>query len=420
MTSKERFYKTVNHQQPDRMVVDIGSTAVTGIHVLAVENLRKYYGLGSKPVRVIEPYQMLGEVNEDLAEIMGVDVVGAWRMNNMFGFYNHEPLAELKTNWGQTVLVPEDFRTAKDEKNDLLIYPKGDLNVSPSGRMPASGYFFDAIICQEPINEDKLNVEDNLEEFGLISDQELDFWKESTRNARATGKAVIAGLGGTALGNIALVPGLQLKHPKGIRDIVEWYMSTIMRQDYIRNIFDRQSEIASENFRRINEVAGDNVDAVFICRTDFGTQDSTFCAPEQFDDLWLPFYRRINDWVHFNTNWKTFKHSCGAVEPFMGRFIEAGFDIINPVQVSAKGMDVTHLKNTYGKDLVFWGGGIDTQKTLPYSSPEKVREEVLRLCDIFSKDGGFVFNIVHNVQANVPVENIVAMVEAVKEFNGNN
>lgn len=418
MTSKERFDLTVNHKQPDKVVVDFGSTAVTGIHVLSVENLRKHYGLESRPVRVIEPYQMLGEVDSELVEAMGIDVIGAWGRNNMFGIYNHEPLKEMTTFWGQKVLVPNGFHTNFDEKGDLLFYPEGDLLAQASARMPKASYFFDAIIRQEPIDEEKIDVKDNLEEFGLVTEQELNFWKDATRKARATGKAVIAGLGGTALGDIALVPGIQMKHPKGIRDIAEWYMSTVMRPDYVTAIFDRQSEIALENFRRLHDVIGNNLDAVFICGTDFGTQDSTFCAPEQFDDLWLPYYRRINDWVHANTSWKTFKHSCGAVETLMSRFVDAGFDIINPVQVSAKGMDPAHLKNTFGKDLVFWGGGIDTQKTLPYSTREQVREEVLRLCDIFAKDGGFVFNTVHNIQANVPVENIVAMVDAIKEFNG--
>jgi uroporphyrinogen-III decarboxylase len=419
MTSKERFDLTVNHNQPDRLVVDFGSSAVTGIHVLAVENLRKHYGLKNKPVRVVEPYQMLGEVDQELIEAMGIDVVPAWGKNNMFGIYNHQPLKEFKTFWGQTVLLPEGFHTTYDENGDLLIYPEGDLSVAPSARMPVFSYFTDAIIRQEPIDEEKLDPKDNLEEFGLVTDDEIKFWKEATQKARATRKAVIAGLGGTALGDIALVPGLQMKHPKGVRDITEWYMSTIMRPEYISAIFDRQSEIALENFRRLHEVIGNNIDAVFICGTDFGTQDSTFCAPEQFDDLWLPYYRRINDWMHANTSWKSFKHSCGAVESFMGRFIDAGFDIINPVQIAAKGMDPAHLKKTYGKDLVFWGGGVDTQKTLPYSTPEQVREEVLRLCDIFAKDGGFVFNTVHNIQANVPVENIVAMVDAINDFNGN-
>ena len=418
MTSKERFDRTVNHLQPDQMVVDFGSTSVTGIHVQSIENLRKYYGLENKPVRVTDPNQMLGEVDPELIEIMGVDVVAARGKKNGFGFYNHEPFMEYMTNWGQTVLVPEGFKTTKDEKGDVLIYPEGDASARPSGRMPQNGYFFDAIIRQEPIEEDKLDPKDNLEEYGLVSDSDLEYWNVTTKKARATGKAVIAGLGGTALGDIAHIPGIKLKNPKGIRDITEWYMSILMRPDYIRTIFDRQSEIAVENFSRLHKVIGDKIDAVYICGTDFGTQDSTFCAPEQFDDLWLPYYKRINEWVHTYTNWKTFKHSCGAVESFMSRFIAAGFDIINPVQVSAKGMDPFHLKKTFGKDLVFWGGGVDTQKTLPYSTPEAVREEVLRLCDIFAKDGGFVFSTVHNIQANVPVENIVAMINAVKEFNG--
>lgn len=417
MNSREQFLKTVNHQQPDKIVVDLGATAVTGIHVLAVERLREYYGLEKKPVRVIEPFQMLGEVDDDLAAIIGIDVTAAWGKNNMFGFYNHGPLKLFKTPWGQDVLVPENFNTSVDQDGNTFIYPEGDKSVSPSGRMPKSGYFFDAIIRQEPIEEEKLNPEDNLEEFGLVSESDLAFWKDSTAKARATGKAVIAGLGGTALGDIALVPGLQLKNPKGIRDVAEWYMSTVLRPEYITAIFDRQIEIAIENYKRLHEVIGDNIDAVFVCGTDFGTQNSTFCSPEQFDEMWLPYYKRINDWIHLNTNWKTFKHSCGAVDSLLNHFIEAGFDIINPVQINAAGMDPAYLKKTYGKDLVFWGGGIDTQKTLPYASPEKVREETLRLCEIFSKDGGFVFNTIHNIQANVPVGNIVAMVEALNELN---
>ncbi len=420
MTSKDRFDLTVNHRQPDSLVVDFGSTSVTGIHVLAVENLRKHYGLEQRPIRVTDPYQMLGMVDDELAGIIGIDAIGAKGKNNSFGFYNHEPLKEFITPWGQTVLVPEGFNTTENENGDVLMHPKGDISIGPSGRMPKTGYFFDAIIRQQPIDEEKLDPDDNLEEYGLVSANDLEYWQKTTQMARATGKAVVAGLGGTALGDIAHIPGIKLKEPKGIRDISEWYMSILMRPDYIKAIFDRQTEIALENFSRLHKVIGENIDAVYICGTDFGTQESTFCSPEQFDDLWLPYYRKINDWVHAHTKWKTFKHSCGAVEPFMSRFIAAGFDIINPVQVNAKGMDPVHLKKTYGKDLVFWGGGIDTQHTLPYSAPEKVREEVLRLCNIFAKDGGFVFNTVHNIQANVPVKNIIAMIDAIKEFNGKN
>jgi uroporphyrinogen-III decarboxylase len=133
--------------------------------------------------------------------------------------------------------------------------------------------------------------------------------------------------------------------------------------------------------------------------------------------LCINYKKRINDWIHTNTTWKTFKHSCGAVEGFMSRFIDAGFDIINPVQLSATGMYPKELKEKYGKHLTFWGGGIDTQKTLPYGTPADVRKEVLHLCEVFGRDGGFVFNTVHNIQADVPVENIVAMIDALHEFN---
>jgi hypothetical protein len=418
MSSREQFLKTVNHQQPDRVVLDLGATPVTGIHIQTISKLRRYFGLQRKPIRVIEPFQMLGEVGWELIDSIGIDVIGAWGKNNMFGFHNHAPYKEWKTPWGQRVMVPLDFNTTKDENGDLLMYPEGDTSVPPCAKMPKASYFFDAIIRQEPIVEEELNVENNLEEFGLISEEELEHWKIEVDKAYFSGKAVIAAFGGTALGDIALVPGMNLVTPKGIRDVAEWYMSTVMRPDYIKSIFERQVEIAIENLKRIYAVVGNKVNAMFICGTDFGTQDSTFCSPEQFDDMWLPYYRKVNDWIHENTEWKTFKHSCGAVEPFMDNFIRAGFDIINPVQINAKGMDPKKLKQKYGRDLTFWGGGIDTQHVLPFGKPKEVREQVLRTCDIFSKDGGFVFNTVHNIQANVPVENVVAMLEAIKEFNG--
>jgi hypothetical protein len=417
MDSREQFLKTVNHQQPDRIILDLGGTAVTGIHIQAVSNLRKNLGLGQNLIRVIEPFQMLGEVGWELIDSIGIDVVGAWGRNNMFGFYNHAPFKEWKTPWGQRVMVPDQFNTTKDEEGNIFIYPEGDTSVHPSARMPRTGYFFDAIIRQEPIVEEELNPENNLEEFGLISEEELKHWRLEVDKAYSSGKAVIAGFGGTALGDIALVPGLNLRHPKGIRDVAEWYMSTLIRPDYIKSVFEKQVEIAIENLGRIFMAVGNKVNAVFLCGTDFGTQDSTFCSPEQFDEMWLPYYKKLNNWIHKNTEWKTFKHSCGAVETFMDSFIRAGFDIINPVQINAAGMDPKKLKQKYGRDLVFWGGGIDTQKMLPFGKPEEIREQVLRNCEIFSKDGGFVFNAVHNIQANVPVENIVAMLDAIREFN---
>jgi len=420
MDSREQFLKTVNHIQPDRVILDMGATAVTGIHVQTLARLLDFYGLGKMPIRVIEPYQMLGEVSRELADAIGVDVTGAWARDSMFGFYNHMPFKEWVTPWKQKVLVPQNFNVTTSLGGDILMYPGGDTSVVPSARMPRSGYFFDAIIRQQPIVEEELNPENNLEEFELISNKELEHWRDEVNRAYSSGRAVIAGFGGTALGDIALVPGIQMKHPKGIRDVAEWYMSTILRPDYIKTVFEKQVEIAVENLRRIFEVVGNKVNAVFVCGTDFGTQSSTFCSPGQFDDMWLPYYKKINGWIHENTQWKTFKHSCGAVEGLMDNFIRAGFDIINPVQINAAGMDLKILKGKYGSEIVFWGGGIDTQKVLPFGNPGEVREQVLRSCEILLKGGGFVFNTVHNIQANVPIENVVAMIEAIKEFNGGN
>ena len=416
MNSKKRVLTTLNHQQPDRIAVDFGGTPVTGIHVLAIENIRKHFGLDQKPIRVIEPYQMLGEIDDELMEILGVDVIGLSPGNNMFGIKNHGELKEFRTFWGQTVLMPKDFNTTIDENGDLLIYPEGDTSVSPSGKMPKSSYFFDAVIRQEPIEESKLDPNDNLEEFDPISDEDLAYWKKEVENVKESGKAVIANMGGTAFGDIALVPGLNLKNPKGIRDVAEWYMSVIMRPDYIHEIFEKQSEIALNNLQKFYETVGNNIHAIFMCGTDFGTQDSQFCGLDTLEEMYLPYYKKLNDWIHTHTNWKTFKHSCGAVEPFINSFIDAGFDIINPVQINAKGMEPQHLKDAYGDRITFWGGGVDTQKVLSFGTPEDVKKQVQTQCEILSKNGGFVFNTVHNTQATVPIENIVAMLDTLKSF----
>ncbi|MBN1791996.1 MAG: methyltransferase [Bacteroidales bacterium] len=417
MNSKERLKATLAHQQGSRIVIDFGSAPVTGIHVLMLEKLRDYYGLEKRPVKVTEPYQMLGEVDEELRELLCVDVIGLLSRTTIFGFENKN-WKEFRTFWGQEVLVPGDFMTTLDERGDLLIYPEGDPSVSPSAKMPASGFFFDAIIRQDPFNEENPSIEDNLEEFKPVTDKDLSYWAEQIRVHGSTGKGLVANFGGTALGDIALVPATFLKHPKGIRDIQEWYMSSLTRPDFLKEIFDRQSDVAVENLKKLYAVVGDAIDVVYMCGNDFGTQQSTFCDPDTFREIYLPYYRKMNDWIHSHTTWKTFKHSCGAVETLISSFIDAGFDILNPVQINATGMDPEYLKRKYGDQLVFWGGGVDTQKVLAFGTPGEVSDQVRRMCGIFSKNGGFVFNTVHNIQANVPVENVVAMIDTLKKING--
>ena len=415
MTSRERVQMILSHYEADRIAIDFGTTSVTGIHVKLIAEFRKHYGLAEKPVKVTEPFQMLGEVDEELASIWNVDTVGVGSQTDKFGILQKD-FVERRMPWGQTVMFPELFKMKEDNGN-IYVFPQGDTRCSPSAVMPKGGYFFDAIERVPATELDaELNIEDNLEEFTLMTDADMHYWKEALTKARATGKAVIARIGGTSIGDISMIPGVHLKNPKGIRNITDWYMSTVMRTDFLREIFDRQSDIAVQNLEKLNQTAGDCIDVLFVCATDLGTQDGQFCSAETMSDLYGPAYRKINKWVHRNTKWKTFKHCCGAVVPLMETFINCGFDIINPVQINAAGMDPQFLKRKFGDRICFWGGGIDTQRVLQLGTPQQVKNQVRQLCDIFGAGGGFVFNTVHNLQANVPIENAIALMDTICEI----
>jgi hypothetical protein len=415
MTSRERVLTALDHREPDRVPLDLGASAVSGMHVRSVYLLRQALGLDAPqtPVKVVEPYQMLGEIAPDLMDALGVDVVGLGGPRTLFGFENKD-----WKGWqlfdGTPVLVPEAFNTEPEPNGDVLMYPEGDRSAPPSGRMPKDGFYFDTIVRQEPIDDERLQVEDNLEEFVPVTPAELERYRTEADRLYQTGRAILANFGGAAFGDIALVPAPWLKHPRGIRDIAEWYMSTATRRDHVYQIFERQCAIALANWEKIHRVVGDKVAAVFVTGTDFGTQRGPFISPDAYRDLFKPFHKAVNDWVHNNTTWRTFIHSCGSVRAFLDDFIDAGFDILNPVQCSAHEMGAQALKGQYGDRLVFWGGGVDTQQTLPFGTPNDVGNEVRERIRVFGKGGGFVFNTVHNVQAAVPAENLVALYEAVK------
>jgi len=414
MTSRERVHAALDHQEPDRIPLDLGATAVTGMQVSSVYLLRQALGLDTPgtPVKVVEPYQMLGEIAPDLQEALGVDVVGIGGPRNMFGFRN-EDWKEWRLFDGTPVLVPGAFNTTPEPNGDILMYPEGDMSLQPCGRMPKGGFYFDTIIRQDPIDDSKLNVEDNLQEFTPISKEDLDWYRAEVKRLSGTDKAVLGSFGGTAFGDIALVPGQWLRHPRGIRDVTEWYMSTLSRCDYVYEVFSRQCDIALANLEKIHAVVGGLVTAIFTTGTDFGTQHGPFISRDAYRDLYMPFHRRVNDWMHKNTPWKSFIHSCGSIRPLIEDFIEAGFDILNPVQCSACNMDPQQLKDQYGAALTFWGGGVDTQHTLPFGTPEEVAAQVRERLRIFGHGGGFVFNTVHNVQAGIPVDNLRALYDTV-------
>lgn len=408
----------VNHKEPDRVPLDLGGSPTTGMHVSTVYALRQALKLDppGTPVKVVEPYQMLGEIAPDLVDALGVDVVGLGFDTTMFGFRN-EGWKPWRLFDGTPVLVPDKFNTEPDCEGNILMYPQGDKSVAPCAKMPKGGYYFDALDRQPPIDWHNLNVKDNLEEFSSISSRELEFLRdEAERLYTRTDKAILANFGGTGFGDIALVPGLQLKHPKGVRGVKEWYMCHVRRPDYVLKVFEKQCEIGLENLEKIYAVVKDRVTAVFVTGTDFGTQKGPAMSNAMYRKMYKPFHKRVNNWVHEHTGWKTFIHSCGSVEALLQDFIEAGFDILNPVQTSAANMEPRMLKAKYGDKIVFWGGGVDTQKTLPFGTPEEVKREVRDRIRVFAPGGGFVFNTVHNVQPKIPVDNVLSMYEAVREF----
>ena len=416
MTSRERLAAALQHQTPDRVPVDFGGTAVTGMHVSAVSRLRQAVtGDLHYRVKVVEPYQMLGEIDVVLRQALGIDVIGLTPRRTMFGFENQgwKPFTLFD---GTEMLVPEKFNVQPSDDGRLLMYPEGDHSVPPSGVMPKGGYFFDAIVRQPPIDESKLNPADNLEEFGLFSADDVAWYERRIQELHdGTDQGIILTMPGTAFGDIALVPVPWMKHPKGIRDIEEWYVSTATRKEYVRSIFEKQCEIALQNLETLIRVLGNRVQAVFLTGTDFGTQRGTFISVKAYRDLFQPFHQRVNRLVHQKTQWKTFIHSCGSVYNLLPDFIEAGFDILNPVQCSAAKMEARTLKREFGKQLVFWGGGVDTQKTMPFGTADEVYREVRERIEILGEDGGFVFDSVHNIQGNTPVENLQAMFRAIRD-----
>lgn len=416
MDKREKLSRALAHQSGP-IPFDIGATSVTGMHISIVEKLREYYGLQKRPVRLMEPLQMLGTIDEDLKRAMGVDTTHIWNPNTIFGFRD-EGEKEWKTPWGQEILVPERFVTSENARGDVFLYVDGDTSIPPTAELPLGGYFFNCLSRGEEYDEDDLHPEDNLEEFGFITEADLESIRRQCEAAEKSGYGVVGAFGGTGIGDVAFVPGSMLKHPKGIRDIEEWYVTTLTNRDYLHQVFERQTDIALENLAKIKDVVGDVSQAAFTCGTDFGTQNGPFCSNETFRELYMPYYKKVNKWIHENTSWKTFKHSCGSIMPLIPELIESGFDILNPVQWTAQKMDPAQLKHEFGKELVFWGGGADTQKTFAFGKPEEVRREVLEMCKIFSENGGFVFNTIHNIQALTPLENVVALVDAVKEFNG--
>lgn len=420
ITARERLIKTLNHEDPGKVVVDLGSTAITGINATTLDALRKELGLEERPVKIDEPLQLLGMVEEDVRKALDIDVAPVTNNFNMFGFEN--------TGWKKwsfanvEVEVPERFNTTTNESGEMFLYPQGDLSTKPSAKLAVGGVFFNNTMHQPDgygFDEENANAKaDYKNDFAVFTDEQLKtIQKTAEYYYKNTDYGLIGGGALAGIGDVAILPGPGLKLPTGIRDAADWMVAHYTMPEYVKETYEMQLEVGLENAKLYKQAVGDKIQAIIISGTDFGTQRSQYISNDMFREFYSPYFKKMNDWIHSNTNWKTFYHTCGSVINLLDDFYDCGVDILNPVQCSAEGMTPQILKEKYGKKFTFWGGGVDTQKTLPFGTPQEVYDEVIERLKIFAPGGGFVFNPVHNIQAKTPTQNILAMFNAIKDYN---
>lgn len=393
MNSRQRVMAALQHQQTDRIPIDLGGTRQSGIAASTYHKLKQRLGIDS-PTRVYDVYQMLAEVQRPVMERLGADVIGLNRPAVAFGIVNE--------NWkpwqlfdGTPVEVPAGFNPVSKSDGDLVLM-RGDEVIA---KMPKDGYYFDRLEVYPggahlPVEEVNPPV---------ISDELCDHYsRQSEALFQNTDFAIIAPMG----------PPYELFYGLGTGGFESWMISLAAEPDYVNAMCEKLVDIWIENLKRF-AAAVENRVQILQFNDDFGTQTAPFISVQMFRELFMPHYKRGIDWIHANTDMKVFLHSDGAIMPLIPSIIEMGVDILNPIQTSAAGMDAQQLKSQFGDQLVFWGGSLDCQKTLPFGTPEEVTREVSEHVEVFSPGGGYVFASVHNIQANVPPENVIAMFDAV-------
>ena len=405
MTSRERVLRAANHQEPDRVPVDLGGTFVTGIMAQALAQLRRRLGLDDRPVKVIDAWQMLGEVELDLVERFHVDVLPVQPPALTLGL--------RRENWkpwelpdGTRVLVPGQFDVDRDAHGNWLLHAPDHTERPVIAQMPSGGYYFDQVGFGDwdpdfqPPPVEELRREAAKWQIGHDT---LRYLGDQARLLRSNSdKALVMGPCGTGVHYVGTFP--------------EFLCLLSTDKEYVRDLFALSAEMSLANLELLWEAVGPNADFIFVTGLDFGTQNGEFMSPATFEELYVPPLEAQFRWIHQHTTWKTWEHCCGSIPRLIPHMVDAGLDVLNPVQTSAAGMDPHWLKDAFGDRLTFWGGGVETQSTLAFGTPEQVREEVRERMRIFAPGGGFVFCPVHNIQHGVHPENIIAAYEAALEY----
>ncbi len=398
MNSRERVLAAINHKEPDRVPVDLGATAGTGINVSAYIRLCHALGLPTDDVRVYDVFAMTAAVDLQVLDAIGGDVLPVPSLTPRFG---------LKTNawkpWrlfdGTPVKVPRDLQTAEEPDGALLLMVDGKA----VGKMPRNGFYFSELAQATMGGLDALTdpPHPDTQTFATLSDEDLAFRQTiAKRLHQETDKALFV----EVMDNI-----------RWNTSIANWLYAFAADPQRTNELHHKKSLNVLERVKQLAQAVGPYVQVFGICQ-DFGTQKSEVVSPDKFARLVAPHYKRVFDWIHANTTWKVWFHSCGSIYRLIPHMIEMGVDILNPVQCNAAGMDARRLKESFGDRLVFWGGGVDTQTTLPFGTPDAVKQQVRERLSAFAPGGGYVFAPSQDIQADVPVENLMAMYGAVREW----
>jgi len=401
MNHRERVLKSINHEEPDRVPIDIGGMRSTGIHSIAYRELRKHLGFDYDSVKLYDVFQQLGLIDRDVLEYFGADVAPVNRLRPAFGIkIDSWKEGELVDN--SPALVPEGFNPKKE---DGVFKIKDDTGHTIAKRSEGSLYYDQAGVYH-PLADAKTKEDIDREyERQEITEEEQEFLDEQATELREeTDYAVMAEFGGSIYEQGQLLRGYK-----------QWYIDLAGNKDFVKYLLDKLVENYMKNLETFIEVLGDKVDIVVFGGDDLGMQDGPQISPETYREIFLPRHKQMWDYVHEYTDWKVFLHSCGSIYQLMPYLIEAGVDIVNPVHINAQGMDPERLKSEFGDEVVFWGGGCDTQKVLPTGTVAEVKQEVKNNIDTFSPGGGFVFTPVHNVQPDVIPEKIEALYKTAKD-----
>lgn len=405
MNSRERLLLSVNHKQPDKVPIDLGSSTVTGISAIAYNNLKKHLNI-QKTTRVFDVVQQLANVDMELIDLFGVDALDINRLSTENNDWHEVRLAD-----GSKAEYPNWFRPVKAD--DGSWYTKDEYGTVLS-KMAAGATFFDQMYFpyEKGYPENPDNIKAALKKISWVVHSHASNLNSSElrekliRLKESTNKALVMS-GGVKLLELGFF----------IRRMDNFLMDLMVNQEKLSEMLDILVDMHLAGLEKKCRNIGDLVDVIRF-GDDLGMTSGAFMDMGTFRKLFKPRYKILCDYVKKHSNMKIFLHSCGSIKQYIPDLIEVGFDILNPVQTNCYDMDPFNLKKEFGKDITFWGGGVDTASILNRASPEDVRKDVLNRCEIFSKDGGFVFAPIHNILSEVPPENILAAYNAVKEFNG--